>query len=43
METKKYLIATGCSFTQGHILGESGSWATYFAQNNNLKLINLGK
>lgn len=43
MEAKKYLIATGCSFTEGHKLGESGSWATYFAQNNNLKLINLGK
>ncbi len=29
METKKYLIATGCSFTEGHKLGENGSWANY--------------
>ena len=42
MVEKKYLIASGCSFTQGHHLGERGSWATYFAKNNNLELINLG-
>lgn len=43
MIDKKYLIATGCSFTEGHLLRSEGSWATYFAQNNNLKLVNLGK
>tara|TARA_Y100000004_G_C8926688_1_gene417945 strand:+ start:119 stop:949 length:831 start_codon:yes stop_codon:yes gene_type:complete len=29
MEKKKYLIASGCSFTEGHILGKSASWTTY--------------
>lgn len=43
MLNKKYFIATGCSFTEGHLLKEKGSWATYFAKNNNLELINLGK
>lgn len=43
MLDKKYLIASGCSFTEGHHLGAEGSWATYFAKNNNLELINLGK
>lgn len=43
MLNKKYLIASGCSFTEGHLLGEKGSWATFFAKNNNLELINLGK
>lgn len=43
MFNKKYLIASGCSFTEGHILKEKGSWATYFAKNNNLTLVNLGK
>lgn len=40
---KKYLISGGCSFTEGHHLGLEGSWANYFAKNNNLELINLGK
>lgn len=40
---KKYFIAGGCSFTEGHFLKEKGSWATYFAKNNNLELVNLGK
>lgn len=43
MLDKKYLIASGCSFTEGHHLGIEGSWANYFAKNNNLELINLGK
>lgn len=43
MLNKKYLITTGCSFTEGHHLKEKGSWATYFAKNNNLELINLAK
>ncbi len=40
---KKYLIVSGCSFTEGHHLGDKGSWATYFAKNNNLELVNLGR
>jgi len=43
MLDKKYLITSGCSFTEGHLLGKAGSWATYFAENNNLELINLAK
>lgn len=43
MLDKKYLISSGCSFTEGHLLGKAGSWATYFAENNNLELINLAK
>ena len=39
MEKKKYLIASGCSFTQGHSLGKSASWATYMPY----EIINLGK
>jgi hypothetical protein len=39
MEKKKYLIASGCSFTEGHILGKSASWATYMPY----EIINLGK
>ena len=39
MEKKKYLIASGCSFTQGHGLGKSASWATYMPY----EIINLGK
>jgi hypothetical protein len=38
---KKNLIVSGCSFTEGHILGERGTWATYYAKNNNLELYNL--
>lgn len=43
MFNKKYLIASGCSFTEGHLLKEKGSWATYFAEKYNLELINLAK
>jgi hypothetical protein len=43
MLNKKYLITNGCSFTEGHYMGSTASWATYFAKNNNLKLLNLGK
>lgn len=42
MLNKKYLVATGCSFTDGHLLQEAGSWATYFSKKNNLECINLG-
>ena len=40
---KKYLITNGCSFTEGHLIGPDASWAKYFANNNNLELINLAK
>jgi hypothetical protein len=41
MKNKKYLVVCGDSFTEGHMLGERGSWAFYLAQTMNLKLINL--
>lgn len=43
MIDKKYLITSGCSFTEGHLLGPDASWAKYVAKNNNLELINLAK
>ena len=43
MRKNKYLISSGCSMTEGHVLGESGSWATYLAQELDLELINLAK
>ena len=43
MLNKKYLIANGCSFTQGHFLGNEGSWAKFLGQKLNLEVINLGK
>lgn len=38
---KKYLVVSGDSFTKGHILGETGSWAYHVAKKMNLTLINL--
>ena len=43
MIDKKYLITSGCSFTEGHKLGITASWAKYVAQNNNLELINIAR
>ena len=43
MRKNKYLISSGCSMTEGHVLGESASWATYLAQELVLELINLAK
>ena len=40
---KKYLIANGCSFTEGHHLGNDGSWAKFLGEKLNLEVINLGK
>lgn len=40
---KKYLIASGCSFTEGHLIGPDASWAKHLANNNGLQLINLAK
>lgn len=43
ISNKKYLIASGCSFTEGHHLKENGSWATFLGKEYNLEVINLGK
>ena len=39
--SKKYLVVSGDSFTKGHTLGETGSWAYHVAKKMNLNLINL--
>lgn len=31
MLDKKYLITSGCSFTEGHVIGPDASWAKYLA------------
>ena len=43
MLNKKYLIANGCSFTEGHHLGNEGSWAKFLGSKLNLEVINLAK
>lgn len=43
MLDKKYLITSGCSFTEGHIIGADASWATHLANHYNMDLINLAK
>ena len=43
MLDKKYLITNGCSFTEGHLLGNDGSWAKFLGEKLDLELINLGK
>tara|TARA_B110001454_G_scaffold212286_1_gene228927 strand:- start:3749 stop:4645 length:897 start_codon:yes stop_codon:yes gene_type:complete len=43
MKKNKYLISSGCSFTAGHTIGETASWATHLAQELDLELINFGK
>jgi hypothetical protein len=40
---KKYLIVCGDSFTEGHEMGETASWAYWTAKSLNLELINLAK
>lgn len=40
---KKYLIASGCSFTEGHMLGNEGAWPKFLGEKLNMKVINLGK
>jgi len=39
---KKYLITSGCSFTEGHII-QPISWATKLGEKLSLETINLGK
>lgn len=43
MLDKKYLITSGCSFTEGHLIGPDASWAKYLANHYNMDLINLAK
>ncbi len=43
MINKKYLITSGCSFTEGHLIGPDASWAKHIANTNGLELINLAK
>ena len=40
---KKYLIASGCSFTEGHKLGNDGAWPKFLGEELGLEVINLGK
>lgn len=40
---KKYLLTSGCSFTDGFHMGEKGSWAYYLSEMLNLKLINRAR
>ena len=39
--SKKYLIACGDSFTEGHVLGKPASWATYVGPKLGLETINI--
>lgn len=43
MLNKKYLIANGCSFTEGHMLGNEGAWPKFLGSKLDLDVINLGK
>lgn len=43
MLNKKYLVANGCSFTEGHQLGNEGAWPKFLGEKMNLEVINLGK
>lgn len=43
MFNKKYLIANGCSFTEGHLLGNEKSWPKFLGKELGLEVINLGK
>ena len=40
---KKYLIAHGCSFTEGHNLGKDGAWPKFLGEELGLEVINFGK
>ena len=43
MLNKKYLIANGCSFTEGHHLGNEGAWPKFLGERLNMEVINLAK
>ncbi len=43
MINKKYLITNGCSFTEGHLLGNDCAWPKFLGEELDLEVINLGK
>ncbi len=43
LKNKKYLLTSGCSFTDGFQMEEKGSWAYYLSDMLNLKLINKAR
>jgi hypothetical protein len=43
MLNKKYLVSNGCSFTEGHILGNEGAWPKFLGKKLNLEVYNIGK
>ena len=43
VSSKKYLITSGCSFTDGFGMGEKGSWAYYLANSLGLELHNQAR
>ena len=43
MINKKYLIGNGCSFTEGHFLGNEGAWPKFLGEKLNMEVINLAK
>lgn len=43
LKNKKYLLTSGCSFTDGFQMHEKGSWAYYLSDMLNLKLINKAR
>jgi hypothetical protein len=43
MLNKKYLVANGCSFTEGHLLGKEGAWPKFLGEKLNLEVYNIGK
>jgi hypothetical protein len=40
LENKKHLVTSGCSFTEGHMIGKIGSWAYHLSEMLGLKLYN---
>jgi hypothetical protein len=43
MKNKKYLVTSGCSFTDGFNMAEKGSWAYYLSNMLELKLVNKAR
>jgi len=43
LSNKKYLITSGCSFTDGYQMGNEGSWPYYLSKMLNFKLINKAR
>jgi hypothetical protein len=43
MLNKKYLVANGCSFTEGHTLGNEGAWPKFLGEKLNLEVHNIGR